>query len=162
MSSVPTPPSSRVHGAHALDGGHDTKGGLAERDEPVSRATRSKNKAKAERKEEAVVELREKVELDHVPIPSPLVGEISGIRGRRKPQDYKDDDADFNSQPEGRQTGKNKRRKGAKDAILRAKVAVWRDLPDWGDRVDCPLLELPGEILDKCFGADQDLGVSPG
>ncbi|KAI9633121.1 uncharacterized protein MKK02DRAFT_29023 [Dioszegia hungarica] len=159
MSSMPPPPSSRVHGSHALDGLPHTNGELDGRDGPVSRATRSKKRAKAERKEEAVVELREKEEVDHVPIPSSLVGEIIGIGGKRKQQADEDDDADFDAQSEARKKGTGKTRKGAKDTILRAKVAVWRDLPDWGDRVDRPLLELPGEILDMCFGADQDLAL---
>lgn len=158
---MPAPRFSRVHGSHALDGGPHTNGELDGRDGPVSRATRSKKRAKAEREEEAVVELREKEEVDHVPIPSSLVGEIIGIGGKRKQQADEDDDADFDAQSGARKKGTGKTRKGAKDTVLRAKAAVWRDLPDWGDRVDSPLLELPGEILDMCFGADQDLAVSP-
>lgn len=41
-----------------------------------------------------------------------------------------------------------------------AKVAVCRDLPDWGDRKDVPLMKLPNEILDRCFGTCRDLTVS--
>ncbi|OCF44298.1 hypothetical protein I317_01916 [Kwoniella heveanensis CBS 569] len=40
---------------------------------------------------------------------------------------------------------------------LDAKVAIWQDIPDWGDRTDCPLLQLPVEILDLCFGLNSGL-----
>ncbi|WVQ93962.1 hypothetical protein IAU59_001040 [Kwoniella sp. CBS 9459] len=45
---------------------------------------------------------------------------------------------------------------------LIAKEAKWKDIPDWGDRTDCPLLKLPGEILDLCFGfgPTHDVGLS--
>nr|XP_031859884.1 uncharacterized protein CI109_004733 [Kwoniella shandongensis]KAA5526956.1 hypothetical protein CI109_004733 [Kwoniella shandongensis] len=48
-------------------------------------------------------------------------------------------------------------KKGRK--VLLAKAAVWHDIPDWGDRTDCPLLELPREILDMCFGLRTGLGM---
>ena len=41
-----------------------------------------------------------------------------------------------------------------------AKVALCRDLPDWGQRGDVPLMKLPSEILDRCFGTCQDLTVN--
>lgn len=43
---------------------------------------------------------------------------------------------------------------------LVAKVAVWHDIPDWGDRTDCPLLDLPREIVDMCFSLKTGLDVS--
>lgn len=44
--------------------------------------------------------------------------------------------------------------------IIYAKEGVWDDIPDWGGRTDCPLLELPAEVLDMCFGLQDDLEVS--
>lgn len=44
--------------------------------------------------------------------------------------------------------------------VLRAKEAHWADIPNWGKRKDCPLLELPMDVLDRCFGARPELGVS--
>ena len=43
---------------------------------------------------------------------------------------------------------------------LYAKEARWKDIPDWGELDDCPLMELPGEVLDRCFGLRDDLAVS--
>ena len=42
----------------------------------------------------------------------------------------------------------------------RAKVAKWQDIPNWGKRKDCPLLDmLPMEVLDKCFNPEHGLKV---
>ncbi|WVR03275.1 hypothetical protein IAU60_000266 [Kwoniella sp. DSM 27419] len=47
--------------------------------------------------------------------------------------------------------------KGKKAFVARA--AVWKDLPKWKDKRS-PLLELPREILDLCFGLSVDVGLS--
>jgi hypothetical protein len=36
----------------------------------------------------------------------------------------------------------------------------WHDIPDWGDREDSPLMDLPSELLDKIFCVRPELGVS--
>ncbi|WRT63423.1 uncharacterized protein IL334_000328 [Kwoniella shivajii] len=46
-----------------------------------------------------------------------------------------------------------------KRKVLLAKQARWKDLPNWGSRTDCPLLELPREILDECFGSTSGLQI---
>ncbi|WWC85706.1 uncharacterized protein L201_000572 [Kwoniella dendrophila CBS 6074] len=46
-----------------------------------------------------------------------------------------------------------------KKKIIRAKQVYWKDIPDWGGRIDCPILELPEEILDLCFGLKTGLTV---
>ncbi|WVQ85212.1 hypothetical protein IAT38_007377 [Cryptococcus sp. DSM 104549] len=43
---------------------------------------------------------------------------------------------------------------------IKAKAAVWKDIPDWGDRTDCPLLSLPTELLDLCFGTSLNHGLT--
>jgi hypothetical protein len=43
---------------------------------------------------------------------------------------------------------------------LLAEEVVWKDIPDWGNKTDCPLLDLPVEILDRCFSPDTGLDVS--
>lgn len=43
--------------------------------------------------------------------------------------------------------------------VLVAVEVKWKDIPDWGDRTDCPLLTLPTEILDRCFGLWDGLRV---
>ncbi|WVW81678.1 hypothetical protein I302_103673 [Kwoniella bestiolae CBS 10118] len=50
-------------------------------------------------------------------------------------------------------------KKKARKPLL-AKRVEWNDIPDWEGREDCPLLELPGEILDMCFGLSVDVGLS--
>ncbi|KAL7420336.1 hypothetical protein Q5752_005306 [Cryptotrichosporon argae] len=42
---------------------------------------------------------------------------------------------------------------------VRACVYTWADLPDWGSRRDTPLLRLPAELLDRCFGVGNGLGA---
>ncbi|WWC97173.1 hypothetical protein V866_004052 [Kwoniella sp. B9012] len=51
-----------------------------------------------------------------------------------------------------------KKKKGRKPLV--AKRVEWNDIPDWTGRKDCPLLELPREILDLCFGLAVDVGLS--
>ncbi|OCF59767.1 hypothetical protein L486_02440 [Kwoniella mangroviensis CBS 10435] len=51
-----------------------------------------------------------------------------------------------------------KKKKGRKPLL--AKRVEWSDIPDWTGRKDCPLLELPREILDLCFGLAVDVGLS--
>ncbi|WWC66949.1 uncharacterized protein I206_100856 [Kwoniella pini CBS 10737] len=46
-----------------------------------------------------------------------------------------------------------------KKRVLLAKEVHWDDLPDWGDRTDCPLMKLPADILDMCFSTETDLNV---
>ncbi|WWC97174.1 hypothetical protein V866_004053 [Kwoniella sp. B9012] len=46
-----------------------------------------------------------------------------------------------------------------KRKVVLAKQVHWRDIPDWGDRTDCPLLRLPEDVLDMCFGLTSGLGV---
>ncbi|WVW81676.1 hypothetical protein I302_103671 [Kwoniella bestiolae CBS 10118] len=46
-----------------------------------------------------------------------------------------------------------------KKKVVLAKEVHWKDIPDWGDRTDCPLLQLPADILDMCFGLNTSLGV---
>lgn len=48
----------------------------------------------------------------------------------------------------------------AERATIVAKRPVWHDIPDWGDRTDCPLFKLPPEILDLCFGTELDNDLS--
>jgi len=36
----------------------------------------------------------------------------------------------------------------------------WHDIPNWGDREDSPLMELPSTLLDKIFCVRPELGVS--
>lgn len=44
--------------------------------------------------------------------------------------------------------------------VLRAIRPIWTDLPRWGERKDCPLLDiLHPELLDKCFNPGQDFAV---
>ncbi|WVQ85213.1 hypothetical protein IAT38_007378 [Cryptococcus sp. DSM 104549] len=50
------------------------------------------------------------------------------------------------------------RRSSASGKII-ARQAVWGDLPDWGGRTDCPLMGLPVELLDLCFGTELDTGL---
>ncbi|KAI9633128.1 uncharacterized protein MKK02DRAFT_39104 [Dioszegia hungarica] len=46
----------------------------------------------------------------------------------------------------------------AKKRVEKAKAAFCRDLPDWGERTDCVLLDkLPAEVFDKCFSPDTSL-----
>nr|ODN88972.1 hypothetical protein L203_02378 [Cryptococcus depauperatus CBS 7841] len=42
---------------------------------------------------------------------------------------------------------------------LVARGARWTDIPDWGDRTDCPLFKLPAEVLDLCFGTKLNVGL---
>lgn len=42
------------------------------------------------------------------------------------------------------------------------KLIKWNDIPNWYSRKDCPLLELPSEILDRIFSLETGLGVSGG
>ncbi|KAK6905092.1 hypothetical protein I203_105911 [Kwoniella mangroviensis CBS 8507] len=46
-----------------------------------------------------------------------------------------------------------------KKKVVLAKQVYWKDIPNWGDRTDCPLLQLPGDVLDMCFGLKSGLGV---
>lgn len=79
--------------------------------------------------------------------------------GNEKKRTVSSDEEEFEEKPKGKKK-KGKGKKVVKDKVLRAKVAVWADIPNWGNRENCPLLELPGEVLDRCFGVAQDLGVS--
>ncbi|WWD05946.1 hypothetical protein V865_004031 [Kwoniella europaea PYCC6329] len=51
-----------------------------------------------------------------------------------------------------------RKKKGRKPLL--AKRVEWSDIPDWTGRKGCPLLELPREILDLCFGLAVDVGLS--
>lgn len=53
-----------------------------------------------------------------------------------------------------------KKNTAAKKKVIYAKVPVWKDIPDWGERTDCPVLSLPSEILNMCFGLQESLEVS--
>ena len=44
--------------------------------------------------------------------------------------------------------------------IVLGREAFWEDIPQIEGRVGTPLLDLPKEILDKCFGLDSSLEVS--
>ncbi|WRT63421.1 uncharacterized protein IL334_000326 [Kwoniella shivajii] len=58
--------------------------------------------------------------------------------------------------------GCRKMKKSQKVNIEREKetgYGGWRDIPDWGDRADCPLFRLCDEVLDLCFGSNQDLSI---
>ncbi|WWD05947.1 hypothetical protein V865_004032 [Kwoniella europaea PYCC6329] len=46
-----------------------------------------------------------------------------------------------------------------KKKVVLAKEVYWKDIPDWGDRTDCPLLRLPEDVLDMCFGLTSGLGI---
>lgn len=50
--------------------------------------------------------------------------------------------------------------KGRKKTVLVAREARWRDIPLWENDSPCPLTSLPLEVLDRCFGARDDLDVS--
>lgn len=39
------------------------------------------------------------------------------------------------------------------------KSVKWQDIPNWYSRTDCPLLQLPGEVLDRIFALETGLGV---
>lgn len=47
------------------------------------------------------------------------------------------------------------------DGRLIAHRPEWQDMPDWKGKEGSPLMGMPADILDKCFGLDQDLAVSP-
>lgn len=50
---------------------------------------------------------------------------------------------------------------GTGKKVSRAVKPKWADMPNWGDRKDCPLLErFHSELLDKCFNPRQGLAVS--
>ena len=36
--------------------------------------------------------------------------------------------------------------------VIYAKKPEWNDIPDWGNSTTCPLMKLPGELMDLCFG----------
>ncbi|KAK8844604.1 hypothetical protein IAR55_006451 [Kwoniella newhampshirensis] len=72
---------------------------------------------------------------------------------KKSKENQANSDAASDSEDEIRETTK----KGRKPLV--AKEAIWNDIPDWGDRTDCPLLNLPTEILDMCFGLDTGLGM---
>ncbi|WVF66343.1 hypothetical protein IAT40_001083 [Kwoniella sp. CBS 6097] len=69
-------------------------------------------------------------------------------KGKKK-KEAVDSDSEEDEQEEEHGT---KKKKG-----LVAKAVEWQDIPDWGDRTDCPLLQLPVEVLDLCFGLDSGL-----
>jgi len=50
--------------------------------------------------------------------------------------------------------------KNSKPKELVAEEVKWHDIPEWGDRKDCPLLTLPNEVLDRCFAIRMGLSVS--
>lgn len=43
--------------------------------------------------------------------------------------------------------------------VMCAERPEWKDIPDWGDRTDCPLLGLLPEMLDEIFGLPSSLSV---
>jgi hypothetical protein len=46
------------------------------------------------------------------------------------------------------------------DARLIAHRPEWQDMPDWKGKEGSPLMGMPADVLDKCFGLGQDLAVS--
>jgi hypothetical protein len=66
----------------------------------------------------------------------------------------RDDSEDENEQQKEVQVKEMKPKK-----VVLAKEARWDDIPDWEGRGDCPLLDLPVEVLDRCFGLTKDLNV---
>jgi hypothetical protein len=42
---------------------------------------------------------------------------------------------------------------------LIAREAFWGDIPEWGEEDGCMILDLPCDILDRCFGMGADLEV---
>ena len=51
-------------------------------------------------------------------------------------------------------------KKKKKKKVVYAKEAKWRDIPDWEGKTDCPLFQMPTEVLDQCFEIQDGLGVS--
>ncbi|WVF66342.1 hypothetical protein IAT40_001082 [Kwoniella sp. CBS 6097] len=99
-------------------------------------------------------------------------------KAKRKKKDKSNDVKDGAGKQKHRQKKKRSKRKSTADegeeehAVppapkpkrtgrrpLIAKEVKWKDIPDWGDRSDSPLLKLPGEILDMCFGLGPSLDV---
>ncbi|KAK4686992.1 hypothetical protein P7C73_g3126, partial [Tremellales sp. Uapishka_1] len=72
-----------------------------------------------------------------------------------------DEDEDESEDDDYSEDEKPTKTKGVKPKgkILYAEQAYWKDLPKWGNRTDCPLLELPAEILDRCFSLDKGLNI---
>jgi hypothetical protein len=71
-----------------------------------------------------------------------------------------DPKAEEGSDEEGEKTEGAKVKEAKQKKGVFAKEARWDDIPDWKGRGDCPLLDLPAEILDRCFGLTKDLDVS--
>jgi hypothetical protein len=46
------------------------------------------------------------------------------------------------------------------DGRLIARRPEWNDIPDWKGKKESPLMQMPAEIMDRCFGLAQDIDVS--
>lgn len=70
------------------------------------------------------------------------------------------------SRTKGQGKGKNAKGKDKVEVKLvekktvRAKIITCQDLPEWEEGSGCPLLEMPDDVLDRCFGISQDLEVN--
>lgn len=62
-----------------------------------------------------------------------------------------EDEHDTETKPHIKKTGR---------PILFAKEVKWKDIPQWWSRTDCPLLQLPDHVLNRCLALDTGLGVS--
>ncbi|KAL1409666.1 hypothetical protein Q8F55_003662 [Vanrija albida] len=62
--------------------------------------------------------------------------------------EHQDDDVE--TKPNVKKTGR---------PILFAKEVKWKDIPQWWSRTDCPLLQLPDHVLNRCFALDTGLGL---
>ncbi|WWC57938.1 uncharacterized protein I303_100473 [Kwoniella dejecticola CBS 10117] len=87
---------------------------------------------------------------------------------KRKAKKAKKKSSDRKSADSGSSKSQNKSKKRKDDRkatgdhkkkTILAKEVHWKDIPDWGDRKDCPLLALPPDILDSCFGLTSGLTV---
>ncbi|WVQ85211.1 hypothetical protein IAT38_007376 [Cryptococcus sp. DSM 104549] len=45
--------------------------------------------------------------------------------------------------------------------VIRAREVNWGDIPDWQGSDACPLLDMPFEVLELCFGLNENLGLTP-
>jgi hypothetical protein len=88
--------------------------------------------------------------------------------GGKAREGHSDDDSseeEYSSSDEGTDKMKgNKRMRGRtgkkEKKLLVAKEVCWKDIPDWQGSTDCPLLQLPVEILDRIFAPESNLAVS--
>ncbi|WWC85707.1 uncharacterized protein L201_000573 [Kwoniella dendrophila CBS 6074] len=75
--------------------------------------------------------------------------------------DDSEDDLELSALQRGRKSiNKSEKPKRRIKKPLLARQVEWNDIPSWAGRDDCPLLELPGEILDLCFGTSISNGLT--